>query len=264
MQVKQLLDLCDKKKVMNQVFELYYKDTDLNRYGWIEKFIPRFISNIILKKYVYKSYGQVYDTLKSLAPIKKDNERYVLLNTIYIEDDNFIYNEMSCYNIDEIINNFKEIDEIEKIDIEKVTTVDQMKYYCNLVDITSYGYELTPWEEILGYEIFEDDLTICNENEMIANILYEITFFGYDQKTIQNFSNSLKKEIDEVEEILKLPKEEQDQYFKDIDEVEKEWKVDDIMEEEKNDELLNDWYSSLKMKLNEYYQLKFYKESILK
>lgn len=50
-----------------------------------------------------------------------------------------------------------------------------------------YGYSIlcTPWEDVLGYVVDDSIVTSEDKNKLIANILFEITWFGITQKTVE-------------------------------------------------------------------------------
>jgi len=63
-------------------------------------------------------------------------------------------------------------------------------------DGTNYGIFLEPWSNWLGMEIEAETLIKYTGLEIISHCLYEMTFHGFDEITIQNFSNDLQKYID--------------------------------------------------------------------
>ena len=60
----------------------------------------------------------------------------------------------------------------------------------------TYSWILTDFDEIMGYYIAETETTIKNINDVLAQIIYEMTFFGYSQEDIE-------KERLELEEAAK-------------------------------------------------------------
>ena len=61
----------------------------------------------------------------------------------------------------------------------------------------NYAWDLTPWEELMGYGLAETKLTKDHANTVLAQILYDMTFFGMDYET-------WKREAAEVEESLEV------------------------------------------------------------
>ena len=52
-------------------------------------------------------------------------------------------------------------------------------------DPVHYGLELRPWADTLGYLADADSLARCGFETYAALILWEMTFFGFDEKTIR-------------------------------------------------------------------------------
>lgn len=60
-------------------------------------------------------------------------------------------------------------------------------------DDQNYGVEFTPWQEWLGMDIDIETLNKYSKPSIIANCIYEMTFFGFDQKKIKRKMNELLK-----------------------------------------------------------------------
>jgi len=90
-------------------------------------------------------------------------------------------------------------------------------YNCNEEKYNKYfGFGLSPWSEIIDNPIFNE--TNLDDYEILAEILWELTFYGWTQKQQENFRSELddrleesKKEIQEGK-CTKLPKQEGDKY----------------------------------------------------
>ena len=61
----------------------------------------------------------------------------------------------------------------------------------------NYARDFTPWEELMGYGLAETTLTKDHANTVLAQILYDMTFFGMDHET-------WKQQSAEVEESLEV------------------------------------------------------------
>ena len=49
----------------------------------------------------------------------------------------------------------------------------------------NFGIEITPWKEVLGWIVDADTLLIYSKEVFTAAVLWEITWFGYDETIIQ-------------------------------------------------------------------------------
>lgn len=87
-----------------------------------------------------------------------------------------------------------------KIEDETGDTVTNLVFKNDLkkygVQSESYAFEFTPQPEIMGWLIADNILTQNHLNDLLVEILYESSFFGYKQE-------GLKKEIDELASSIK-------------------------------------------------------------
>ena len=57
-----------------------------------------------------------------------------------------------------------------------------------LLDINEneiYSVEANPWAKTIGYIVDEESLSVYGYEKFAALVLWEMTWFGYDEKTIQ-------------------------------------------------------------------------------
>ena len=64
----------------------------------------------------------------------------------------------------------------------------------------TYSWILTDFDEIMGYYIAETETTIKNINDALAQIIYEMTFFGYSQEDIEKGRLELEEAEKEADE----------------------------------------------------------------
>jgi uncharacterized protein YggL (DUF469 family) len=63
---------------------------------------------------------------------------------------------------------------------------------------SSHALEFTPWAEWLGMPIAHDTLQHFTELEILAHCLWEMTFIGYDEESIQKEMQQLIAQIEEL------------------------------------------------------------------
>ena len=69
-------------------------------------------------------------------------------------------------------------------------------------DNQNYALEFTPWQEWLDMELDQKTLKEYSKPSIIANCIYEMTFFGFDQKKIKKkMGELLKLRIDKSKRI---------------------------------------------------------------
>ena len=118
---------------------------------------------------------------------------------------------------------FKKDDLVAKFDwdspLSRVTTlegltdeqIEELAQTRTLPD--SYAYDLSPWAEILGYEVDPDNAFEVGPVPLAAAVLWEMTFFGFDEAHVDAEREELRRRAEELDEILKLPKEEQEKHL---------------------------------------------------
>lgn len=173
---------------------------------------------------VYNSYSPLITELKNRIPNISD---YVILGIDWI---NFGEPMPDCvlYNINEIKTEFKINDKFEKISDVNILSDSEIEELINdYKHPTSYGYEYEPWDNILGFQIDENNAEKFGKTRLLANILYEMTFFGFSEENIDKERKILDQRTKEMDEILKLPKEEQEKYFILWETLKKELEIED-------------------------------------
>ena len=71
----------------------------------------------------------------------------------------------------------------------------------------SYAMDFSPWAEWLGMEIDPETANKFSELEIITHCLYEMTFVGFDEETIQKESDKIKKSAEEVKNMTEEERE---------------------------------------------------------
>ena len=97
----------------------------------------------------------------------------------------------------------------------------------------SYAFEFSPWTEILGYEIDVRNACDVGATELCAAVIWEMTFFGFDEEQVEAERQKLHEATREAEEISKLPEEEQRKYYVPMEEIFIEFDIPEQTEEEK-------------------------------
>lgn len=59
-------------------------------------------------------------------------------------------------------------------------------YLLDRSDKKNYSIEAVPWDEVLGYAVDEASIAKYGDVKFTALVLYEMTYFGFSEKQIQN------------------------------------------------------------------------------
>ena len=77
----------------------------------------------------------------------------------------------------------------------------------------SYAYDLSPWSEILGYEVDPDNAFAVGPVPLATAVLWEMTFFGFDEEDVESEREKRYRRARELDKVLKFPQEKQEKYF---------------------------------------------------
>ena len=84
----------------------------------------------------------------------------------------------------------------EILGIERIESLDEddedydAAYMYNTNENIKYGFEVAPWDWTLGYMVDETSLSLHGSERFVALVLWEMTWFGYDEETIQEHIKS--------------------------------------------------------------------------
>ena len=137
----------------------------------------------------------------------------MILGIFHVDGDGD-YLDPCLYSKEELTVGFRSESELARLeDIEGLTDAElaRLSHIRNLPE--SYAFEFTPWNEILGYEIDACNAHDVGTAELCAAIIWEMTFFGFDEERVDFERRKLDESLRESEEIRKLPDEEQKKYY---------------------------------------------------
>ncbi len=219
--VKELIRKCERRNLCEE----YIKQLDLPKDDH-EKSIA-FVSDFIEK-------------LLTIEPVLSDND--VIINSNYIDSfsDN-IETSTSVYYISEIKKYFKPVDffdELEGLTLDELTDdVDRLaEKFIALMNkrseytiekgsdsfpgwVRGFSYTMTDWNKVLGWLIPDFALETKEIVRYASQIIYELTFFGYEEQDMLEEKEKLNKSIREVKEIEKLSEEEKKKHYKSANEL---------------------------------------------
>lgn len=170
-------------------------------------------------------YVDFIDRLLALTPVENKDKILLAYKTRDdFEDENIINTTVSLFKISEIAEKRKQLPdfinipdpyEITEEELEKTwnTTWKDRQY------ITSFAYEFTPWEEVLGYRVDPDNVEKFGKAEFLNEVLFEMSFNGFQEESQTERREELEKRAEEVEEAMRLPEEERKGKFISLEEV---------------------------------------------
>jgi len=160
-------------------------------YGWFE------ISDAMLEIYPDQEgnidgYAEALTELLNTDPLEKEPHMTIYVEMVtepYQQEDGTIEEETYGHVFGRNGNTRRDVYSEDGIPIDNFNDefLDQEE---------SYAIELTPWDECLGMSV-ESSL---GPLETVAHILWELTFFGYSNESVQKKANDLLSQYDEARE----------------------------------------------------------------
>lgn len=121
------------------------------------------------------------DILRGMEPEATD---YMLLGVYHMYDDKEFL-DANLYRKSELLAELAPLSDILTAKGVGELTVDETEQAARAIQLPQcYAFELSPWREVLGYEV-----NIANAQEVgiaafCAAVLYEMTFFGFGEFTL--------------------------------------------------------------------------------
>lgn len=95
-------------------------------------------------------------------------------------------------------------------DAEKLLSISKTLYDCIP---PAYGYEFSPWEDILGATVYPENFEYIGKIPFVASALWDMSFNGTTEEDHIKAREDLQASFDEMDKIQQLPEEEQIQYY---------------------------------------------------
>lgn len=213
--VKDLLDSCNIENVTSVIMEIASVDKS-DRLS------------------VKKAHSLYIQRIRSIEPV---NTNHIIFGVSFLNDGKetpdallFSKNEIDESLLsDSMLSTLKNIQSLGLNDIEQILEATTLP--------SSYAFEFSPWNEILGYELFVPNVNSFGADKLLAVIIYEMTFCGFTEEEHQKEVQKLREAIAETESIQNLPEAERKKYYKDAKDVFAEFGYQDTRtEKEKQQE----------------------------
>ena len=182
-----------------------------------------------------KGICRITALIDSLRYMEPDATDYMLLGVYHMYDDREFL-DANLYRKSELTAELAPLPGVLAVKSVDELTVDETEQTARTIQLPQgYALELSPWCEVLGYEV-----NIANAREVgvaafCAAVLYEMTFFGFDEKTVDAERQKLYDSFRETEELDKLPPEERAKHFFSAEEVFAELGIPEPSEEKQQE-----------------------------
>jgi hypothetical protein len=135
-----------------------------------------------------EAYQLVFDTLSSLAP--QETKIRVCIEMVFregIDEEPYI----EVFGKDGTLN--------KNLPDFRYFSKTASKEFAN--SEASFALDLVPWEEWLGMELDPSTIDAYSGHDIAAHCLWEMTFFGFDQETIKEQRDELRRRAREVDDM---------------------------------------------------------------
>lgn len=164
------------------------------------------------KEMFCQKYRGVIEELKSRTATP--DAEHIILGHRYFSDGRD-FPDASLFVKADITNEFKPLPELDGLDDIDALADDDVERLLSLKSAPiSYAFDFIPWNEILGYNLDERNLQDAGAVNVLAAVLYELTFYGFREADMEAERDELKRRDTELNEILKLPPDEQKNHLK--------------------------------------------------
>lgn len=185
-----------------------------------------------------RAVDQVAAFISTLKDREPKDTGHLILGISFVDDDEdedrHEFLDACLFKKDDLAAQFDWDSPLAKVTTLEGLTDDQVEELAHTRFLPdSYAYEYSLWDEILGFEVDPYNLLMMGPIPMAANVLWEMTFFGFEESQVDAEREELHRRADELDEILKLPKEEQEKHFVPAEKVFAKLGLPERTEEEK-------------------------------
>jgi hypothetical protein len=170
--VQDLFRDCDSIVVAEKLLEYFGEDTKLKYMDDLDRY--------------YKMIDMTILDILDLKPILQED--YIFVSMVYdVEPKSFDpYLSPSIIKLEDLRRHKDSIIKLSKhFDVQE----------CKDNYVTSYGLMFCNRKELLGYKFCENILSKYDKDDVIASVLYELTWFGYSN---EDYARNLDKETNEL------------------------------------------------------------------
>lgn len=215
--VKEALELCDIEKLIKEYQDTLPDDFDKENEGL--------------------AMAAWYFNVLKLIPAPSERKQILTAYPVISDiDEGYEYMDACMVYEDELTGKISYRERTYE-EIYKMTKDELWNELRNVKTPQTYAFEFSDWEEILGFYVPDCEIEMYGLERVMASVVHEMTFFGYEREPMEEEREELGRRVDELKEILELPEEEQKKQLIPASEVFKDWVDERTPEEKANDEL---------------------------
>tara|TARA_B100001094_G_scaffold179160_1_gene173422 strand:- start:1210 stop:1719 length:510 start_codon:yes stop_codon:yes gene_type:complete len=144
-----------------------------------------------------------------LSRLFKNNSYKIIFNKIYAYYLKKTHTNQEIRNYDnrfytayQEICKIKPTESNQKIIVKVSESTDKEDIFDNIkitlnCDGENFACDFVPWKEVLGCELEKEN---CTTSEALAHVFWEMTFYGFSAKQIEDQSKKMQQQIKDIEE----------------------------------------------------------------
>ena len=171
--IQQIVSELDSCKLVSKYMDLYvslpFEEGDYSRIE-SSKHLSKLLYLVDLRKRITFIAKRLFDFIERIKTLKVEKSKDIIIG--YYSSEYYDKIDTSLIHYDELI---------DKGD-----------------DCETYAYEFSTQEEIFGWRLPNTEFVQLNIYEIVASILYEASFFGYDQFALPEAKKAIKQSMEEI------------------------------------------------------------------
>ena len=213
MNVQELISKCDRQRLFEEFAKHFCEKPEDIKDGAARRFYD------------------FLDTLLAKTPIAPGDD--IVCSEPTYEDGKIRYGSVAV-SADDVRKFFRPLDffdELGSLAPEDITDdmVEPLLAKCQSYPgyIERYGYMFSPHDKIISYKVPAHIIGTDEQYQLLASVIFEMTFFGFDEKHAEQERKKLEESFEEMERLDALPPEEQAKHFHSTEELEEELSIID-------------------------------------
>jgi hypothetical protein len=150
-------------------------------------------------------YDEVFEELKNNYYKDESQEELLEVHANYNEVFNKLMNLELEFGSDNYTLNITTEKEWDFDENGNSYHTDKTYWHVNCINDTTkenYGIDFCRWNEVLGYDVVRDQVKEIGKSSYIAHVLYELTYYGFDENSIADVADGLKEMLNDCKEDL--------------------------------------------------------------
>lgn len=153
---------------------------------------------------VTEELGEFVANLNKLTANPETKNKVLFVSKAFDYFEDYEYLDATMYEADDFNEAIEKSKDILLPDISgNLTTAELDEVVENLRIVapeSAYAFDLTNWEDVLGYQVISNNVEKYGKQEYIATVLDEMSFHGYSRESQQEMKEEIEESARDVKE----------------------------------------------------------------